>query len=72
MEAHVRPFFLKADHDKWRTRGNRLPPRRMDNTRETELRRQIEKKNLGGFSFFSLANGGLAGSPPTLDVWVEN
>ena len=42
MEARVRPFSLKVDHDKWRTKGNRLPPRRMDNTRENELRRQIE------------------------------
>jgi hypothetical protein len=42
MEAHVRPFSLKVDHDKWRTKGNCLPPRRMDNTRETELRRQVE------------------------------
>ena len=42
MEARVRPFSFKVDHDKWRTKGNRLPPRRMDNTRETELRRQIE------------------------------
>ena len=42
MEAQVQPFSLHVDHEKWRTKGNRLPPRRMDNTRESELRRQIE------------------------------
>jgi hypothetical protein len=42
VEAKVPPFSLLVDSTKWRTRENRLPPRRMDNTREAELRRQIE------------------------------
>ena len=38
VEAKVPPFSLLVDSTKWRTRENRLPPRRMDNTREAELR----------------------------------
>ena len=41
-EAQVKPFSLKVDQEKWETRGNRSPPRRLDNTREAELRRQID------------------------------
>ena len=41
-EAQVKPFSLKVDQKGWETRGNRSPPRRLDNTREAELRRQID------------------------------
>ena len=41
-EAQVKPFSLKVDQQGWETRGNRSPPRRLDNTREAELRRQID------------------------------
>ncbi len=42
IEARVRPFSLKVDQQGWETRGNRAPPRRLDSTREAELRRQID------------------------------
>ena len=42
IEANVRPFSLKVDQQSWETRGNRSPPRRLDNTREAELRKQID------------------------------
>ena len=42
MEAKVKPFSLKVNQQSWETRGNRAPPRRMDNTREAELRKQID------------------------------
>jgi len=41
-EAHVKPFSLRVDQQSWETRGNRSPPRRLDNTREAELRKQID------------------------------
>jgi hypothetical protein len=41
-EAQVKPFSLKVDQQGWETRGNRTPPRRLDNTREAELRKQID------------------------------
>ena len=42
IEAKVKPFSLKVDQQSWETRGNRSPPRRLDSTREAELRKQID------------------------------
>lgn len=40
--ARVPPYELNIKEDEWETPKNRLPPRRMDRTRQSEMHRQIE------------------------------
>ena len=40
--AKVPPYELRIDESKWEVPSHRLPPRRMDKTRQTELVRQVK------------------------------